>query len=221
LPAREGELPAEPRRLAMGVAGRITPPSWRNAEPDRADFFDLKGAVEALFSGLHLAKVTFEPVTHPTFSPGRTARALFDGQEVGRLGEIHPLVHAAFDLPAGAVCLAEFNLDGLLACVPSIYRVAAVPRFPPALQDIALVVDEGVSAADLIAVIRSAGGPWLADVCVFDMFRGPQLPSGQKSLAFSLVFQAADRTLTDAEVETEKQRIIQAAAQHLGATLRA
>jgi phenylalanyl-tRNA synthetase beta chain len=221
LPAGGAELPTEPRRLAIGMAGRIAPPSWRDADPCRADFFDLKGAVEALFSGLHLQPVAFEPVTHPSFTPGRTARALVGGQEVGILGEIHPHVRAAFDLPPGAVCLAEFDLDRLLMCVPLTYRVAAVPRFPPALQDLALVVDEGVSAADLMGVVRSAGGPWLADVRLFDVFRGPQLPSGQKSLAFSLVFQAADRTLTDTEVEAEKSRIVQAVAQRLGARIRA
>ncbi|MEK7219916.1 MAG: phenylalanine--tRNA ligase subunit beta, partial [candidate division NC10 bacterium] len=96
-----------------------------------------------------------------------------------------------------------------------------VKPFPPALQDIALVVDDGVTAADLTAVIRSAGGPLLADARLFDVYRGQQLPSGKKSLAFSLVFQAADRTLTDAEVEAEKRRIVEAAARRLGAEPRA
>ena len=221
LPNSAGGLPAEPRRLALGVAGRIAPASWRDGDPCRADFFDLKGAVEALLSGLHLAEVVFEPVTHPTFLPGRTARVLVSGQQLGTLGEIHPQIRAAFDLPPGPVCLAELDLDGLLRCVPSTYRVAAVPRFPPALQDIALVVDEEVSAATVMGVVHAAAGPLLAEVRLFDVYRGPQLPPGQKSLAFSLVFQAADRTLTDAEVEAEKRHIVEAAAKRLGAQLRA
>jgi phenylalanyl-tRNA synthetase beta chain len=221
LPSGGAELPTEPRRLAIGVAGRIVPASWRDPDPCRADFFDLKGVVEALLSGLHLARAAFEPVVHPTFAPGRTARALVEGREVGILGEIHPDVRSVFDLPPGPVCLAELELDPLLARGPLTYRVAAVPRFPPALQDIALVVDERVSAADLTAVVRSAGGPLLADVRLFDVYRGPQLPPGQKSLAFSLVFQAPDRTLTDAEVEAEKRRIVEAVAGRLGARLRA
>lgn len=221
LPGGAAELPAEPRRLAIGVAGRVAPASWRDTNPCAADFFDLKGVVEALLAGLHLGALSFEPATHPTFAPGRTARALVGGREVGILGEVHPQVRAAFDLPAGPVCLAELDLDALLAEVPVTYRVAGVPRFPPALQDIALVVDETVPAADLTAVVRSAGGPLLADVRLFDVYRGPQLPSGQKSLAFSLVFQATDRTLTDAEVEAEKRRIVEAVARRLGARLRA
>lgn len=221
LPNGPAGLPAEPRRLTIGMAGRIAPPSWRDRDPSCTDFFDLKGSVEALFSGLHLTAGVFEPVTHPTFAPGRTARVFVGDQEVGILGEIHPQVQAAFGLPPGPVCLAELDLDMLLTCVPLTYRVAAVPRFPPALQDISLVVDEGVSAANLTAVVRSAGGPLLAEVRLFDVYRGPQLPSGQKSLAFSLVFQAADRTLTDAEVEAEKRRIVEAVARRLGARLRA
>jgi phenylalanyl-tRNA synthetase beta chain len=221
LPNGAADLPAEPRRLAMGIAGRIAPASWRDVDPCRADFFDLKGAVEALLEGLHLTAVACEPATHPTFAPGRTARVLVESREVGVLGEIHPQVRTAFDLPGGPVCLAELDLDALLGCVPLTYRVVPVPRFPPALQDIALVVDEGVSAADLTAVVRSAGGPLLYDVRLFDVYRGPQLPPGQKSLAYSLVFQATDRTLTDAEVDAEKRRIVGAVAKRLGARLRA
>jgi phenylalanyl-tRNA synthetase beta chain len=221
LPNGAADLPAEPRRLAMGIAGRIAPASWRDVDPCRADFFDLKGVVEALLEGLHLTAVAFEPATHPTFAPGRTARVLVESREVGVLGEIHPQVRTAFDLPGGPVCLTELDLDALLARVPLTYRVVPVPRFPPALQDIALVVDEGVPAADLTAVVRSAGGPLLYDVRLFDVYRGPQLPPGQKSLAYSLVFQATDRTLTDAEVEAEKRRIVGAVAKRLGARLRA
>jgi phenylalanyl-tRNA synthetase beta chain len=139
---------------------------------------------------------------------------------VGVLGETQAEVRTAFDLPAGPICLAELDLEALLARVPTTFRVAPVPRFPPALQDIALVVDEEVSAADLTAVIRSAGGPLLADVRVFDVYRGAQLPPGQKSLAFALVFQAPDRTLTDAEVEAGKRRIVDVVATRLGARLR-
>ena len=221
LPVGGKELPTEPRRLAIGLAGRIATASWRDTDPPRTDFFDLKGVVEALLAGLHLKTCIFAPVLHPTFAPGRTVRLLVDGHEVGILGEIHPEVRAAFDLPAGPVCLAELDAEVLLASVPPVYRVAAVPRFPPVLQDIALVVDEGVSATELTAAIRSAGGPLLADVRLFDVYRGPQLLSGQKSLAFSLLFQAADRTLTDEEVEGERRRIIEEAARRLGARLRA
>ncbi len=221
LPGRPGTLPEEPRRVAIAMAGRPVPASWREPEPGRTDFFDLKGVVEAFLTGLHLQPVDFESTIHPTFTSGRTAQVTVAGRAIGLVGEIHPLVQTAFDLPAGRVCLAELDLEILAAQIPLTHRVAAVPRFPPALQDIALVVDEAVSAANVTEVIRSAGGSLLADVRLFDVYRGQPVPPGKKSLAFSLVFQAMDRTLTDAEVDVEKHRIVEAAARGVGARLRA
>jgi phenylalanyl-tRNA synthetase beta chain len=113
------------------------------------------------------------------------------------------------------------DLESLLTRVPLTYRVAAVPRFPPVLQDIAVIVDEQVTAAELTEAIRAAGGPLLAEVRLFDVYRGQPVPVGKKSLAYSLAFQAMDRTLTDAEVEEEKRRIVEAMADRLGARLRA
>jgi len=141
-------------------------------------------------------------------------------QTLGFLGEIHPAVHRAFDLPAASVCLAELDLEALARAIQPAQALTPVPRFPPALQDVALVVDDAVPAADLAAAIRSAGGALLADARLFDVYRGGQLPAGKKSLAFSLAFQAVDRTLTDEEVEAEKARIVEAVFQRLGARLR-
>ena len=220
LPVSGEALPAEPRRLAIGMAGPVVPASWRALEPGRTDFFTLKGVVEALLAGLHFTEVTFDPMSDPLWAPGRAARVAIQGVAVGGLGEAHPRVRAAYDLAVAPVCLAELDLDRLLARIPGSYPVRPVPRFPPVLEDIALVVDEAIPAADLHAAIRAAGGPLLAEVRLFDVYRGEQLPSGKKSLAFSLAFQAADRTLTDAEVEAEKRRILDAVFRGLGALLR-
>jgi phenylalanyl-tRNA synthetase beta chain len=142
------------------------------------------------------------------------------GQTLGFLGEIHPAVRRAFDLPAGAVCLAELDLEALFGAAQPVAALSPVPRFPPALQDIAIVVDDTVSAAAISAAMRAAGGALLADVRLFDVYRGGQLPAGKKSMAFSLAFQAGDRTLTDAEVETAKARILETVSQRLGGRLR-
>jgi len=221
LPGRAGSLPEEPRRVAMAMAGRPVPPSWREPEPGHTDFFYLKGVVESFLRGLHLQAVGFEPTSHPTFAAGRAVRVTAAGRGIGILGEAQSLVQTAFDLPTRPICLAELDLETLAAHVPLTHRVAAVPRFPPALQDIALVVDEAVSAAEVTEVIRSAGGALLADVRLFDVYRGQPVPPGKKSLAFALVFQATDRTLTDAEVDVEKRRLVEAAARGVGARLRA
>lgn len=221
LPEQGASLPAEPRRLGIVMAGLGVPASWRDPNPGRTDFFELKGVVEALLRGLHLPAGGFEPTSHPPFTPGRTARLVVEGQGLGLLGEIHPDLRTVFDLPAVPICLAELDLDALLQRVTLTYRVSPVPRFPPALRDIAVVVDEGVPAAQLTEVIRAAAGPLLAEARLFDVYRGKQVPPGQKSLAFSLAFQAPDRTLTDAEVEAETARILDAVSRRLGARLRA
>jgi phenylalanyl-tRNA synthetase beta chain len=220
LPVRGEALPTEPRRLGIGIAGPIVPPSWLDHMPARTDFFVLKGVVEGLLESLHLQNATFQVTEHPTFAPGRAARLELGGQTLGFLGEAHPTVRRAFDLGAGAVCLAELDLEALSGAVQPAAALTPVPRFPPALQDLALVVDETVSAADLAAAIRGAGGPLLADVRLFDLYRGGQVPAGKKSVAFSLAFQATDRTLTDPEVEAEKSRILETVSRRLGARLR-
>jgi len=220
LPEPGQGLPLEPRRLAIGMAGPVVPVSWHDREPARTDFFTLKGVTEVLLAGLHLPGVVFEPAELPLFAPGRAARLSVGGVVYGALGEIHPQVRAAFDLPIQPVCLAELDLERLSQRVPTTHRVRAVPRFPPVLEDIALVVDDSLSAAALTQAIREAASALLAEVRLFDVYRGRQLPPGKKSLAFSLIFQAADRTLTDAEVEAEKQRIVEALSRRTGAQLR-
>jgi phenylalanyl-tRNA synthetase beta chain len=214
-------LPDEPRRLAIGVRGPVAPASWLAPEPATAEFYALKGVVEALLAGLHIPGAVFEPADDPAFAPGRAAQLVLDGKATGMLGEVHPDVLAAFDLPpVPAVCAAEMDLEAVLARVVPGYRVAAVPRFPPALQDLAVVVDEAVPLAAVLAAVRTAGGPLLQDVRLFDLYRGPQVPPGKKSLAVSLAFLAPDRTLTDAEVEAAKRGILEALTR-LGAGLRA
>jgi phenylalanyl-tRNA synthetase beta chain len=214
-------LPDEPRRLAIGVRGPVAPASWLAPEPAMAEFYALKGVVEALLAGLHIPGAVFEPADDPAFAPGRAAQLVLDGKATGMLGEVHPDVLAAFDLPpVPAVCAAEMDLEAVLARVVPGYRVAAVPRFPPALQDLAVVVDEAVPLAAVLAAVRTAGGPLLQDVRLFDLYRGPQVPPGKKSLAVSLAFLAPDRTLTDAEVEAAKRGILEALTR-LGAGLRA
>jgi phenylalanyl-tRNA synthetase beta chain len=198
----------------------VIPASWVDHTPARTDFFVLKGVIEALLEGLHLSGAEFQPADHPTFAPGRAARLALGDQTLGFLGEIHPAVRRAFDLPAAAVCLAELDLEALFGASQPVAALSPVPRFPPALQDIAIVVDDTVSAAAISAAMRAAGGALLADVRLFDVYRGGQLPAGKKSMAFSLAFQAGDRTLTDAEVETAKARILEAVSQHLGGRLR-
>ncbi len=222
---REGErLPAEPRRLCIAMTGERDLPAWQDGPSRDAalmDYYDLKGVIEALVQGLHLADVRFEATDHSTFYPGRAARLMVGGVSVGTLGEVHPLVMQAFDLPEQPVMAAELDLEALLEAVPEAYTVRPVSNFPAVYQDIAVVVDESVPAAEVEAVIREAGGWLLRDVRLFDVYRGEQIGAGRKSLAYALTFQSDDKTLRDKDATKLRNKIVKALSKKLGAHLRA
>ena len=136
-------------------------------------------------------------------------------------GELHPRVAAALGLPERA-CAFEIDLAPLLAAVEAapVFQVAPVSTFPAAKEDLALVVDESVDAADVVAVVREAAGVLVEEVRLFDVFRGPQIGDGKKSLAVSLRLRAADRTLVAEETAGVRKRVVKRAGKRLGATLR-
>ncbi|MCS7059820.1 MAG: phenylalanine--tRNA ligase subunit beta [Anaerolineae bacterium] len=223
LPSKEGVLPDELPRLAIGMSGarRTNDLPWQTA-PRMLDFFDLKGIVEALVKGLHIDNARFEPVEHLTWRPGRTAAICIDDQRVGVFGELHPLVREAWDLPAGApVLLADVDLVALrLAAERRAMQVVDVPRFPAIHEDLAVIVDESVSAETVERTIRAAGGHLLSDARLFDVFRGEQIGPGRKSLAYALTYRAPDRTLTDKEAEKVRNKIIRSLEGQLGGLVR-
>lgn len=220
-PRPQGGLPDEPLRLALALRGPRHPGAWAEAAAPAMDFFDLKGVVEALLAGLHLPPGRYEAAEDSSFHPGKAARLWLDHQALGVLGEIHPQVCAAYDLPAGAVLAADLDLQALLARLPDRFAVQAPSDFPPVLEDLAVVVDETVAAEQVEACILQAGAPLLQELRLFDLYRGEQVGPGMKSLAWALVYQAADRTLTDEDVARVRARIVRSLEQQLGAALRA
>jgi phenylalanyl-tRNA synthetase beta chain len=219
---KEGEtLPDEPRHLGIALTGPRRDRSWLYQEPEPFDFFDLKGIVDALLDGLNLTEVTFSLAKHPTFHPGRSATASIDGEDVGTFGEVHPDVVEAYGLGERRVCLAQFNLEKLLAPTGRPVQVRPVSTYPAVYEDLAIVVDESVPAAVVRDLIVQAGGPMLRRVELFDVYRGEQLGQGKKSLAYALTYQADDRTL-DADAATKlRRKIVGRLERELGATLRA
>jgi phenylalanyl-tRNA synthetase beta chain len=227
---KAGELlPDEPQRLVIVLTGVRTLPSWQVHDSGNLDFYDLKGIIASLLDGLHLTEVSYLPLDSGTtvpqeaaFHPGKAARVLLSGEPVGVLGELHPLVQARYDLPAGAapILLAEFDVAAILKRVGVRYPIRPVPVYPPVLEDLALLVDETIPAERVAETIRQAGGERVIDVRLFDVYRGEQIGAGMKSLAYSLTYQAPDRTLTDAEVAQIRQRIIRQLEDGLGVKLR-
>ena len=220
LPHPAQELPDEPVKLAIVLTGQRQLSAWDTHPAAALDFYDLKGIVEALVDELHLPDVTYQPADAPSYHPGKSAWLKSGDTVLGVFGELHPLVARRLDLSAKPLLAAEIDLELLLPLIPSHYDLVPVPVFPPILEDIAIVVDEDLPAERVLSLIRQVGGKLLSGVRLFDIFRGEQIGAGKKSLAYSLTYQAPDRTLTDTEAAQVRQRIVRRLEQEFGAKLR-
>jgi len=217
-PAGE-ELPDEIARLAIALTGVRGEIAWDVKESPSMDFYDLKGRVELLLSGLRLLDVSYTPTdTVPYLHPGKAAKVQVKGKTVGVFGELHPLVKDKYEFEDAPVLVAEFDLAALRE-LKSEYEVKTVPDVPPVLEDIALILDEEIPAAQVEALIRQTGGAVLTDVRLFDVYRGEQVGPGKKSLAYSLTYQA-EKTLTDKEAAAIRVKIVRRLEHELGAKLR-
>jgi phenylalanyl-tRNA synthetase beta chain len=211
-------LPRQPRRVAVVMTGERELTGWWG--PGRAatwaDAVDAAGLVaEACGVELHVAADQ-----HAPWHPGRCAALRVDGTLVGHAGELHPRVVAALGLPS-RTCAMEVELD-LLA--PESEHVTAAPHFstfPVAKEDLALVVDADVAAAEVAGALVRGGGSLVESVRLFDVYQGEQVAEGRKSLAFALRLRADDRTLTAEEVARAREAAVAEAGRATGAVLRA
>jgi phenylalanyl-tRNA synthetase beta chain len=218
----EQVLPQELTRLSIVMTGARGLHDWQTGAPAQIDFFDLKGVLEGLFGNLHL-DVQVEGTTHPSYRPGRTARLMLGEQQIGVMGELHPVVVEKYDLYIDddqPVLAADLDVDIMIANLPLAYPFEAISPYPAVREDLALLVDVGVAATAVESTIRRAGGFLLKDVQLFDLYEGAQVPAGKKSLAYHLTFQAPDKTLTDKHVSKNRQRILNQLKNELGVTLR-
>jgi len=203
--------------IAGLVSGSEFPLQW--GEKDRAvDFADLKGDIEALLRPAGAAaRLKTEAKSHPALHPGQSARLLLDGRELGWMGSLHPGLAKTLDLPQGALVF-EMRLGGLLE--GKIPAFEPISRFPALRRDLAVVVGEEVSAAELLAAAREAAGAVLQEARIFDIYRGSGIDSGRKSVALGLILQDSSRTLTDEDADGAMQRVADRLARGLGATIR-
>ncbi|OPX86678.1 MAG: Phenylalanine--tRNA ligase beta subunit [Pelotomaculum sp. PtaB.Bin104] len=204
--------------LAAAAMGRVDG-GWKTPARE-LDFYFIKGVVENLFQVLGTAAAVFQPeTTNPSFHPGRTASIEAGGRRLGLIGELHPDVLEKYDLPERVVAF-EIELEALLAVSGQTRVYRPLPKFPGIDRDLAIVVSKETRAGDVLEVIRGAGGELLESVALFDIYQGEQVPAGFQSLAFKLKFQAADRTLTDAEVSEATAAISAKLSDAFGAGLR-
>ncbi len=206
----EGSILArEEKHLALGVYG------------EGADFFALKGCVEAILKQLRVPGVRFEAdKAHFAFHPGRCADILAeDGTVLGTFGELHPNVRKACGISANAAA-AELNFELLWDRRAPEPLYQPLPRFPAVLRDLALVCEESTTVHQLSQTIAAAGGKLLKEVSFFDVYRGAPIPAGKKSVAFSLSFRKEDSSLTDSEIEPVMTAILHALEEKLQAKIR-
>jgi phenylalanyl-tRNA synthetase beta chain len=217
---RDADLPEERQMLAIGMAGLTWQRQWSRAAA-QLDFYDLKGVVEKLLGILNLRDARFTQITsrYP-FHPGRASAVYVRDTQLGVIGEIHPTVARNFEARV-PIYLAEFDLGQLLSVVGEEFlRIEPLPRFPAIRRDLALIVPERGSVAELFEIIRQAGGPLLEQVDLFDLFRGEDLPAGHRSYGVGLIFRSTDQTLTDAEIVQIESSIIQQLQRQIGVRLR-
>jgi len=222
---RVGGDAAEWWRLGIALAGAFEAGSWnRAARP--ADLDDLKGLVELLADELGADRPRYDALAdEPILHPGRAARvtAVGEGESIavsGVLGELHPRLLGAWELRAERVLVAELSIAGLSSGASPVSRVLPPARFPSVERDLAVVAGDDRPAADVAAAIERAAGDLLAGASLFDVYRGKALADNERSLAFRLRFSAADRTLTEAEIDAAVAAIVGELERSLGARIR-
>jgi len=199
-------------RVAGLAYGTALPEQW--GEKARIlDFFDVKGDVEALFAPRAL---NFKAAAYPASHPGRSAQIFLGEKAIGWIGELHPKWQQQYDLPQPAVWFEITLADLVQAPVP---YSAEVSKFPPARRDIAVVVDEGVAVQSLLDAMRLLAAPNVFDIALFDLYRGNGVEKGKKSLAFRVLLQDTQKTLTELEIEASTSLLVDA-LQKQGAQLR-
>jgi phenylalanyl-tRNA synthetase beta chain len=208
LPVEGEKLPNEPKRMIFGTYG------------EHENFFTLKGEVDALLEQLNVHPATYVADTkNPSYHPGRCADIMIDGKKLGVIGQIHPLVAEGYGI-SGEVYVAELDFTGLQSALAPERVFHSLPKFPTVSRDLALVCDEAMTVGMLEACIKKAGGKLLRSIQLFDIYRGPGIAPGRKSVAFSLELRADDRTLTDEDTTGVTNAVLEKLKNDLGVTLR-
>jgi phenylalanyl-tRNA synthetase beta chain len=210
-------MPDQPERLAIVLAGNREPAGWWGGGRAASWADAIEAARVVAWAGGVDLQVRADQ--HAPWHPGRCAALEVDGRVVGHAGELHPRVIAALELPE-RTCAMELDLDLMVAADRPLVPAPKLSTFPPALQDVALVVDQGVAAAEVEAALRDGAGALLEGVRLFDVYVGAQVGEGRKSLAYTLRFRAPDRTLTAEAASAARDAAVAEAARRTGAVLR-
>ncbi|MBV6390436.1 MAG: Phenylalanine--tRNA ligase beta subunit [Nitrosomonas europaea] len=211
--SKEGDEEKEVENLAALCSGSAYPEQW--GVPDRdIDFYDVKMDIESLFWP---RSVYFELALHPALHPGKSARILIDKKPVGWIGELHPRWQSKYHLSQSAI-LFELRTETLAAeLLPAMYPLS---KFPPVRRDIAVVVESDVSVASLLETMHLEKDRSISEISLFDLYSGEKLVQGKKSLAFRILLQDSEKTLTDQEIDRAVSQLVGILERKFGATLR-
>lgn len=199
-------LPEEKNHLAVGVMGK------------NENFYTLKGILQNIIDYCGV-KAVFKRSEMEFLHPGISADIIINNKSIGCFGEINPRVLEKFDIKE-KVCVAEIDYDALMAEYNDVYNFIPIPKFPIVDRDIAVIVDESVTASDILEAVNSAGGKMLTSAEIFDVYRGKGIDSGKKSVAVNMRFGMQDRTLVDEEIMARVEKIVKKLEGQLGAALR-
>ncbi|ERM92219.1 phenylalanyl-tRNA synthetase subunit beta [Caldanaerobacter subterraneus subsp. yonseiensis KB-1] len=201
------ELPEEVKTISLGMYGK------------EVDFYTIKGVIEELLEVMGIVDVEYVRAEEPSYHPGRSAKILFKEEVLGVFGEVHPDVLENYDLPV-RVYAGELNLDKIIKFANVDKKYTPLPKYPAVERDIAVVVDKDLFVAEVEKVIKEAGRGFVEKTALFDVYKGPNIPEGKKSVAFSIWYRSYEKTLTDEEVNEVHARIVKALEEKLGAKLR-
>jgi phenylalanyl-tRNA synthetase beta chain len=208
IPTAPDKLPNEPVKITMGMYG------------DNVDFYDIKGICESMLAKLNVNGVKYEAVTdNPTFHPGRCAKISAGGKTLGVIGEIHPSVGRKYGIET-PVYIGELDFENVFLNSKNDIKFKELPKYPAVTRDIAMLVDKTVPVAQIEEIIRKASGKTLESITLFDVYEGAQIPEGKKSVAYSAVYRASDRSLTGEEVQKVFDKVVKNLEYQLGAQLR-
>ena len=203
----DNELPNEPKKIVLGAYG------------NEYDYFDLKGTVEELLSVLNIADYDIKAVTDADgFHPGRCALLSINGEELGLIGEVHPLAVANYGINS-KVYVAQLDFEVLFKNMNAEKQYQGIPRFPASTRDLAMICDVDTPVIEIEKAIKSACGKLCESVNLFDVYKGAQVEAGKKSVAYNIVLRASDRTLKDEEIDNAVKKILKA-LDKIGVTLR-
>ena len=211
-------MPGEDWRLCLAVTGNRFNKSWET-KPEEVDFFDLKGALQALAEILRIFDLKFSPIVNPYLSNSYSIGSNCVSGSFGTMGLVSRQILEKLDI-TNNVYLAEIELSKLETMAGQERHFQPLPKYPPVERDIAIIVDKSTLAQDIVVKIKSWAGGLAEEVGIFDVYQGKQVPQEKKSLAFFIRYRSGEKTLTEDEVNTVQQKIIQNLEQEFKAQLR-